>query len=351
MNSTQSSIVAERSANLPMQPLTTESSSPLVVFVTDIGFLVPSLVAAKQLVAQGIHKIADIVIYTVNVDADLIAALSRDPATRHIRFESLPYDLFAPPPEVNFHKSHVPVTSLARLALQEVIPATYDGIVYIDGDVQIVGDVSALVKCRVPEGKILAGRGSAWLDIGRSAGLKTPADYLAGLGGVSETDYFNAGVLAFSRTTWSMAAPKALQFFFDHSDVCIRHDQSALNAVFNGNVIGLAPRYNFHSVYADLHVQDRYKPSIIHFTGPKKPWGHVSPPWGSRFQRSYRRLVSELPVLERHLTIHDAGPLRSLVRDVKSSITERRRVKAESEEIAARRQAFFAYVEATRFIC
>ncbi len=327
------------------------ATNPLVVFVTDIGFLVPSLVAARQLIAQGIHKIADIVIYTVNIDEKLVGSLERDPATRHIRFERLPYELFAPPSTVNFHKNHVPVTSLARLALQEVMSTSYDNVVYIDGDVQIVGDVSALVRYSVPEGKIMAGRGSAWLDIGRASGLATPPAYLHGLGGVREEDYFNAGVLSFSRTTWGVFAPKALQFFFDNSEACIRHDQSALNAVFKGNVIALAPRYNFHSVYADLHVQDTYKPSIIHFTGPKKPWGHVSPPWGSQFQRSYRRLVSEVPMLAPYLAIHDAGRLKSFVRDLKASANERRRVKAEREEIAARRQAFFDYVKSEQFAC
>ncbi len=324
---------------------------PLVVFVTDHGFLVPSLVAARQLVSQGVHKLADIVVYAVGLEPAYLARLAGEPALRHIRFESLAHELFAPPGDVQFFKNHVPATSLARLALPEVIPASCDSIVYLDGDVQVVGDISALVRTRVPDGWIMAGRGSAWLDIGRTSRIKTPPDYLAGLGGVAEERYFNAGVLAFSRSTWENAAPRALQFFFDNSQACIRHDQSALNAVFKDRVIELAPRYNFHSAYADLHVQDRYDPAIIHFTGPRKPWGHATGPWKGRFQSTYRRLVDDVPSLAPYLTIHDAGPVRSFVRDVKASVAERRRVRADWDEIAARRQAFFRYVESTPFPC
>jgi lipopolysaccharide biosynthesis glycosyltransferase len=321
----------------------------LVVFVTDTGFLVPSLVAAKQLVNQGIHKIADIVIYTVNIDNDLLTSLSRHAGNQHIRFESLPYELFAPPSDITFHKNHVPVTSLARLSLQEVIDPKYENIIYIDGDVQIVGDVSGLINYRVPDGKIFAGRGSAWLDSGSSSINMTPDNYMKNLGNLSPDEYFNAGVLAFRRETWQHAAPKALKFFFDNSEACLRHDQSALNAIFKGNIINFPPKYNFHSVYADLHVQNRYAPSIIHFTGPKKPWGPALAPWGRRFQKSYLDLVAEQPNLRQFLKMNDDRNPRSIARLIKSWLKEGRRLLSERGEISARRKAFFSYVNGVKF--
>jgi lipopolysaccharide biosynthesis glycosyltransferase len=321
----------------------------LVVFVTDTGFLVPSLVAAKQLVNQGIHKIADIVIYTVNINNDLLLTLSKHPSNRHIRFESLPYELFAPPPNITFHKNHVPITALARLSLQEVIDPQYENIIYIDGDVQIVGDVSGLINYRVPDNKIYAGRGSAWLDSGTSAIDMTPENYMKNLGDISPDEYFNSGVLAFRLTTWQSEAPKALKYFFDNSKACLRHDQSALNAIFKGNIINFPPKYNFHSVYAELHVQNKYAPSIIHFTGPKKPWGPALAPWGGQFQKSYRDLVAEQPNLSQFLKINNDHNLRSVARLIKSWLKEGRRVIANRVEISARRKAFFTYVNGEKF--
>ncbi|MGV7210603.1 glycosyltransferase family 8 protein [Oxalobacteraceae bacterium A2-2] len=321
----------------------------LVVFVTDIGFLVPSLVAARQLVKQGIHAIADIVIYTVNIEPELIEYLVLQPGNAHIKFESLPYELFAPPENISFHKNHVPVTSLARLSLHEVIDARYENIIYIDGDVQVVGDVSGLVKYTVPEHMIMAGRGSAWLDLDDGSTNITPDDYLRNLGGLTSETYFNAGVLAFRRSTWVEAAPRALKFFFDNSEICIRHDQSALNATFKDKVLSFAPRYNFHSVYADLHVQRDYPPAIIHFTGPKKPWGAALAPWGARFKPSYEEIMREQPKLQPYLKVVERSSLRAHLRLAKSWLQEWRRLSRDRAAISSQRSKFFDYVRGASF--
>ncbi|WGG49128.1 glycosyltransferase family 8 protein [Rugamonas sp. DEMB1] len=321
----------------------------LVTFVTDIGFLVPSLVAARQLVKQDIHHLADIVIYTVNIEAGLVDYLSAQAGNRHIRFEPLPYELFAPPANVNFHKNHVPVTSLARLSLQDVIDEKYLNIIYIDGDVQIVGDVSALVKYTVPDGKILAGRGSAWLDQAQSQHNMTPDNYLKNLGDLSQDTYFNAGVLAFRRATWAEAAPRALKFFFDNSEICIRHDQSALNAVFKDKIISFPPKYNFHSAYADLYAQRQYAPAIIHFTGPRKPWGPALAPWGTRFQNSYQELFREQPALRQYLKVSDVDGMRPKLRLLKSWLHEAKRLFGNQTDIVKRRRAFLDHATGGSF--
>lgn len=321
----------------------------LVTFVTDIGFLVPSLVAAKQLVDQGAHQLADIVIYTVNIDDDLVSYLRDHPGNRHIRFEALPYSLFAPPEGVHFHKNHVPITSLARLSLHEVIDPKYENIIYIDGDVQIVGDVSGLINYTVPDGKILAGRGSAWLDQADSGTNLTPDNYLKNLGDLTNDTYFNAGVLAFRRSTWVTAGPAALKFFFDNSEICIRHDQSALNAIFKGNIINFAPKYNFHSVYADIYAQKHYPPAIIHFTGPKKPWGNAVAPWGMRFQHTYHKLLREQPRLARCLKVSSNHNLRAVLRLWKSWMAESKRMSNNRAVIEQQQKTFNSYVNNSSF--
>ena len=316
----------------------------LVVFVTDGGFLVPSLVAASQLVKQGIQDLADIMIYTVNVETDVLSKLrAHNP---RIKFENLPAQLFTPPAHVNFFRNHVPVTSLARLSLQEVMDPAYRNIVYVDGDVQIVDDVRHLIRCTVPDGKIMAGLGSAWLDDGKDENA-TPRGYLESLGDVSTTDYFNAGILAFSATTWADKAPKALAFFFENSAACIRHDQSALNAVFKGNVVHFPPKYNFHSKYTELGVQRKYQPAIIHFTGPNKPWGRPATPWWGRFRKSYRDMIRQQPYLSGFLRIDDEAEVKTTLRRAKSALRQAFTPPLDDDRTAR----FFDYASRTDFPC
>ena len=159
--------------------------STLVSFVTDNGYLVPSLVAARQLVGRNIHELADIVIFTVDVDNNTIRELSDSRANSHIKFEPLISRLFVPPPGVVFRKSHITVTALARLCLHEVISPKYENIVYLDGDVQIVGDISPLVRYRVQDESVLAARACAWLSTADGYRNFISKKYLEEIGGVA----------------------------------------------------------------------------------------------------------------------------------------------------------------------
>jgi lipopolysaccharide biosynthesis glycosyltransferase len=281
--------------------------SKLVVFVTDRGFLVPSLVAATQLVEFGQLGQADIVIYTIDLDDQVLSSLQKK-YKNTIRFEPLATRSFMPPETVSFFANHVPKAALARLALHDIIDKRYQDIVYLDGDIQIARPITDLLNYSVPEGKIMAGRGSAWLDKYAPDSKATPDGYLESLGGVAPEDYFNSGVLAFKRSTWEVEAPRALSFFMEHSNICIRHDQSALNAVFLGRVVHFAPAYNFHRAYSRNFLQHVYSPAIIHFTGSDKPWNSLALPWGGQFIGKYRHFMKMHPELAGYLPVREHGP-------------------------------------------
>ena len=89
--------------------------------------------------------------------------------------------------------------SLARLVIAPHLAPAYQNIVYLDGDIQIVGDVTPLVRHRVRDGWIAAGRGSAWFDPDDRLGLN-PTGYFDALNGATRDSYFNAGVLACRET-------------------------------------------------------------------------------------------------------------------------------------------------------
>jgi lipopolysaccharide biosynthesis glycosyltransferase len=315
--------------------------SKLVVFVTDRGFLVPSLVAATQLVEFGHLDQADIVIYTIDIDDGVLSYLKKKYENR-IRFEALASRSFMPSETVSFFANHVPKAALARLALHDEIDKRYEDVVYLDGDIQVVRPITGLLNYSVPAGKILAGRGSAWLDKYAPDNKVTPDGYLESLGGVAPEDYFNSGVLAFRRSTWEVEAPRTLSFFMEHSDICVRHDQSALNANFLGRVVHFAPAYNFHGAYSRLFLQDLYAPALIHFTGASKPWNSEAMPWGGQFIVKYRIFMQMHPELAGYLPVREHGP--GLVALAKKSVASGLSRLGWDPARRAKRKAFLDYV-------
>lgn len=322
-----------------------------VIFVTDGGFLVPTLVVCRQLLAQGAAAHADLIVYLVDVAQDV-----RDRLAAHfdlsggIRFEVLASKAFVPGDSVQFYQNHVPVVSLARLILHEHIPEAYEHIVYLDGDLQITGDVTPLLQYAVPEGRIAAARGALWLEASSAGSYpEWVARYAQGLGDIDADEYFNAGVMAFRRRTWCEIAPAALKFFFEHSQACIRHDQSALNAVCKGRRIDMAPAYNFHFPYAELYVQQKYAPRIVHFTGPNKPWRYEGLPWGKRFTQSYDDVLTDHDFLENLLTRPARPPAARRLRRVAQYAKGGLQLMRRSATVLRHRRRFFSYVENTQF--
>lgn len=270
-----------------------------VVFVTDKGFLVPSLVAALQVLKQPeSSSIADVLVVLIDIDQRLHATLNHLFGSRGIIFLALDSSEFLPPETTFFNKTHVPRTALGRLALHKVLPDQYVDIVYLDGDVQVVGDIAPLVRHRVKSGYIAAVSEGNWLCKG-DLGHYWPKHraYMSQLGVQDSIDYFNSGILAFRMDTWREMAPRALEYFANYPERCLYHDQSALNAVFHGRREHLSPVYNYASLYAKLGLADEIEPRIIHFTGENKPWSYAGPPWNGRFLSSYTDFMRDYPEL------------------------------------------------------
>lgn len=315
-----------------------------VVFVTDKGFLVPSLVAALQVAEQPeATLIADIFIVLIDVDSGIVTSLASLFRDAGLSFVAMNSSLFLPPDDTFFNKTHVPRTALGRLALHHVLPAQYENVVYLDGDTQISGDITALLRHRVRPGHIAAVPEGNWLcegDIGHY--WPKHKAYMAALGIDDPHNYFNSGVLAFRMDTWREMAPRALEYFARYPERCIYHDQSALNAVFAGRYERLSPIYNFVLLYAELAIEDKVKPRIFHFTGGDKPWNYVGPPWNGRFTGAYRAFLETYPTLSAYLPLQGYGepaekPARRLLSLLKKpvSLWRRARRKARLREYIA----------------
>jgi lipopolysaccharide biosynthesis glycosyltransferase len=322
-----------------------------IIFTTDAGFTMPTMSVVLQLLAQPeVIARADILIYLVDIEADQKQRLDESFAGLPLRFIEIPADLLALPDSVRFNRTHVPRSTLARLSLGTLIPRQYANILYLDGDIQVLGDILPLVTHEVGEGRIASVNEAVWMYEG-DGGKYWPMmrDYLAGIGLRTPLDYFNAGVLAFRRSTWETASAEALDFFLRHSDLCTFHDQSALNAVFNGKREILSPIYNYSSGYADLGLERRLMPRLVHFTGAAKPWFSTCRPWNGRFLPHYAELIRQYPVLATFGTPKTQQQIAAIEREV---ATRRRRMMLTTPwRPALRRQKLLRYMTATGFVC
>lgn len=187
--------------------------------------------------------------------------------------------------------------------MAEQIPEHYESLIYLDGDIQIVGDISPLLKWEVRPGHILAGLDQGLLEDGElgSTTSKWYASYTRGLGLQQSVEYFNAGVIALRRSTLLDMGPAALRYFREYSRRCIQHDQSALNAVFVGRREYLSPRYNFMPKFQAIGGADILKPIIIHFADKNKPWHEPVKPWMAAYAPVYQKTVQEHFVLQKYV--------------------------------------------------
>lgn len=271
-----------------------------IFFTTDYGFLIPTLVSAQQILQQeDVENIADILIYLVDYQNEEYEKICREfPKIRFFMISSSQYEL---PLGATFNVTHVPKSTLARLVVASDFPEQYDHLVYIDGDTQITGSIFPLVKHDVAIGSILASCDRPYIIWHENRKIvKNMRIYLSGLGIYNPEDYFNAGVIAATRSTWASLGANALKYFVDNSADCLYHDQSAINAISLGRREVLSPKYNFVSSYADMGAADYLEPSIIHFTGGSKPWFSNAAPWYGRFKHHYEGLLSERPWLRRY---------------------------------------------------
>ncbi|WP_162875561.1 glycosyltransferase family 8 protein [Sphingomonas crusticola] len=321
----------------------------LIIFTTDAGFMMPTMSVIDQLLTQpAVLARADIIVYLVDIDPDRQRALEDAFGHLPIRFVEIPADLLQLSGEVSFNPTHVPHSTLARLSLGTLLPEQYEHVLYLDGDIQLLGDIAPLVEHEVAPGKIASVNEGVWMYQGDGGGYwRGMSAYLSGLGLQSPLDYFNAGILAFRRDTWRAKSAEALRFFTEHSDLCRFHDQSALNFVFNGRREVLSPLYNYISSYADLGLADRLQPRIVHFTGAAKPWFSRAHPWKGRFLPYYDALRARYPVLAAFERPKSAAEVARV--DSEAKARRRKMMLLTPWRPMLRRQKLLRYFRDTRF--
>ncbi|MBA3911013.1 MAG: hypothetical protein C0524_14350 [Rhodobacter sp.] len=169
--------------------------------------------------------------------------------------------------------SHVPKATFLRLVALDQLSANYDQIVYADGDVFLSwGSWTDLFGLPGHSRAVAAVLGrSTWFN---HKGARYGRKYRKALCARMRDRYLNAGVLLVNsgRFRDEGISAKSIAFFLNHPDLCQQSDQSAINAVLEGDWDELSPSWNWQASTFNYPVLSRLGPRVVHFTGPIKPW-------------------------------------------------------------------------------
>jgi lipopolysaccharide biosynthesis glycosyltransferase len=111
-----------------------------------------------------------------------------------------------------------------------------------------------------------------------------------------ETLYFNNGLTVIDRALWSKEemGERTLRFIAENPEICVRFEQSALNALLKGNFTRLSPRFNFMGDFMRLDLENEVRPNVFHFVNRPKPWQRG---WtgDARFARVFKEWFAASP--------------------------------------------------------
>lgn len=237
--------------------------------------------------------LTDVIIVTGGLSPDEIGTLRDTLVPHHVTMLDSSKEITALLQEFDFGDYHYTPTSLARLLLDDILPAQYEHILYIDGDTYVTGDLTDLFRLRVPSGRIGAALDSMFLHLeGDSEFARKLRAYRQKFGSAEPEQYFNAGILAAERASWKSFGPQAMDFYRTHYEDCIYHDQSGLNAVCANAVHWISPAYNFSTDFRLMGFQLYVKPQLYHFSGASKPWNSRLNPWPVGIYDAYQALLT-----------------------------------------------------------
>jgi len=251
-----------------------------VCYVSDLNFLLPTLVSAASLRKFVPKHKADVYIFLVDEDIQRLEALNAFLKTYNIDILPLDSRSFSEFDADKFNKSYLSAATLGRFFIEGLLPPSCRRIVYIDGDTWVRRDPSPLIDAVVPDGRfaavedMLTFRSGNFTSYGRSI-----KEHFDSLGLQRKFGYFNTGVFAVSRDTWRGLAAEGYKFFLENTAACKYHDQSALNAIMGDRRLRLSLKWNFQTSYRQLSIEKTIDPCIYNFTQFPKPWMGVCAPW------------------------------------------------------------------------
>ena len=165
--------------------------------------------------------------------------------------------------------SHLSISAYYRLFIAGMVPDSVGKLLYLDTDIIVNNSLAGIFATEM--GNFAAAAVTEF-----SSNTVRPE-----LGITSPDMYFNSGVLLINIKEWRKQeiSEKAINFILNNPDKLIWGDQDALNAVFAGNYLRLAAKYNV--IHSDVptglkkpelrkFIEDK---AVIHYTlSRNKPW-------------------------------------------------------------------------------
>ncbi len=168
------------------------------------------------------------------------------------------------------------IATYYRVFVANLLPDKIQKFLYLDVDIIIKESIKPLLDMELGDTPLFAVK-------------EAIPDYVPRLGIPAGYDCFNAGVLLFNLPQWRKYnyTTQLITSIADNESNNLKNDQEVLNAMFYKTVSFLHPKWNFqrwHYQLSEQQIQQRYgvsrnellnNPSIIHFTGPTKPWAYM----------------------------------------------------------------------------
>ncbi len=281
-------------------------SKTAICYVTDKGYLFPSLLSAVQARAHAPRAADDIYIFVTMCDDEAFAifqSVGREEGIHVERMSQGSLDLLNDVSQFGGDSlsGKIPLSSFGRLFLDLELPkGVYDHVFYIDGDTQIIADLTPMLEFPVPDGGVVACRD--YFSLMRHADeewvrtrimnwrkLNLPEEALP--------RYFNGGVMKFRMADFPDIRAAAMQAWSDGADRFVAHDQDALNVCLHDKTALASIRWNFPRFMLGLPVEEELKPAIVHFVSHPKPWHGRFPPFTDKWVAPYEEIVARHPRL------------------------------------------------------
>ncbi|MCB1020943.1 MAG: glycosyltransferase family 8 protein [Acidobacteria bacterium] len=171
----------------------------------------------------------------------------------------------------------------ARLMLDALLPPDVERLVYLDCDTLVLAPIEQLIETDLG-GKSIGAVSDPYRHmhmLGRD--LRANADVFD-----FTTPYFNSGVLLIDRAAFARADVPSRTRDLAQKGLLqrLQYDQAALNLIFADDWLALDPRWNF---IAPLAAHEALEPFVLHYAGPRKPWGLLP---GAAHRRLYRHVMT-----------------------------------------------------------
>ncbi len=168
------------------------------------------------------------------------------------------------------------VAALYRLLLPGHLSGQFDRLLYLDADVRVCEPITALLSLDL-RGHSIAASPTPQLPtlVNLNGGAERYQAAFRALGMTPPFRYFNSGVMVIDVESWlyQSLGSKALSFLRSNLAICPFIDESALNAVLDGDFAALSPLWNHRGWASHVpEIKKQIQPVIMHYDGPIKPW-------------------------------------------------------------------------------